>query len=64
MEIIVDFFVFFVVYGSLWYLFTERKRKGKDGQRQPHKTALIRTAAIASVAGVLFIIFYEVIDIF
>ncbi|MFO8043246.1 MAG: hypothetical protein R6U25_08600 [Alkalispirochaeta sp.] len=64
MELVGEFFVFFVVYGTLQYLFTERKRKAKDGQIQSYKAALLRTAGIAALGGFLFVLFMEVIEIF
>ncbi len=63
MQYLGDFIVFFLVYGGLHYLFTERKRLGPDGKRQPTGRALLRSAAIATLAGVLFVFFAEVIDL-
>lgn len=64
MELLAKFLVFFVVYGTLQYLFSERKRKTKDGQLQPRKRAIIRTAATAALAGALFVLFMEVFNLF
>ena len=64
MELLGKFLVFFVVYGTLQYLFSERKRTTKDGQVQPRRRAVIRMAATAALAGTLFILFMEVIDLF
>ncbi len=63
MQLIIDFFVFFLVYGGLHFLFTERKRLGPDGKPQPLRTALFRSASIAALAGVLFLFLMEVIDL-
>lgn len=63
MQLIVEFLVFFFVYGGLHFLFTERKRTGPDGKPRPLGRALIRSAAIATLAGVLYVFFMEVIDI-
>ncbi|MFW6252754.1 MAG: hypothetical protein ACOC4F_02375 [bacterium] len=63
MDLIIDFLVFFLVYGGLHFLFTERKRLGPDGAPQPLRKALLRSAAIATLAGVLFVFFMEVVDI-
>jgi hypothetical protein len=63
MELIVDFFIFFIVYGGLHFVFTERKRLGPDGKPQPLRRALFRSSLIAALAGVLFVFFMEVIDL-
>ncbi|TVQ96941.1 MAG: hypothetical protein EA403_15480 [Spirochaetaceae bacterium] len=64
MELFGKFLVFFLVYGTLHYLFSERKRKTREGQIQPRKRAIVRTAASAALAGIVFIILMEVIEIF
>ncbi|MFO8065079.1 MAG: hypothetical protein R6V29_10695 [Spirochaetia bacterium] len=64
MELVGNFFVFFVVYGTLQYLFTERKRNAKDGRVQSSKTALLRSAGTAALGGFLYVLFMEVIEIF
>lgn len=63
MELVGDFLVFFFVYGGLHYLFTERRRVGPDGKRQPPRRALFRSAFTATIAGILFVFFAEVIDV-
>ncbi len=63
MGLIGDFLVFFLVYGSLHYLFTERKRPGPAGIPRPTHIALLRSAATAAFAGALFVLFMEVIEI-
>lgn len=64
MELIGHFLVFFVVYGSLQYVFSERKRRTRNGDLQTRKQALIRTVATAALAGVLFVLFFEVLELF
>jgi hypothetical protein len=63
MQLIVEFLVFFLVYGVLHYLFAERTRAGPDGEPQPLRRALFRSASIAALAGTLFVFFMEVVDI-
>jgi hypothetical protein len=62
MQLIGKFLVFFVVYGGLHFLFTERKRVGPDGEPQALRTALFRSASAAALAGILFVFFMEVVD--
>ncbi len=64
MELVVRFLVFFLVYGSLHYLFSERKRRTNDGQVQPLKRAILRTVVSAAVAGFLFVLLFEVLELF
>lgn len=64
MELIGHFLVFFVVYGTLQYVFSERKRRTRNGDLQTRKQALIRTISTAAIAGVLFVLFFEVLELF
>jgi hypothetical protein len=64
MQLIGEFLVFFVVYGGLHFLFTERKRVGPDGKPRPLRTTIIRSASAAALAGILFVFFMEVVDLF
>ncbi|MFO8043815.1 MAG: hypothetical protein R6U25_11470 [Alkalispirochaeta sp.] len=64
MELLGKSVVFFVIYGGLHYLFTERKRKDPTGLVQPRTRALLRTVGTAALATFLYMLFMEVLEVF
>lgn len=64
MRLLGTFLVFILVYGALQFLFTERKRKNRDGEVQTTGQAVIRTVVISTVAGSIFVVLREVFEFF
>jgi hypothetical protein len=62
MRLVGTFIVFFMVYGTLHYLFTERKRKDGRGRVQSTRRALLRSSAVSAVAGSIFTVLSEVME--
>ncbi len=64
MELLLESVIFFVIYGGLHYLFTERTRKDPTGLVQPRMRALLRTVGTAALATFLYMLFMEVLEVF